>query len=107
MSCFDGEDGSCSVQEVRIRDEVCSSQVRADTNVLDRSCNGGHGCNVSEDWVKVEGAAGEGSVAIVRQCLVKTVNTQYQFLCSGRHVVVPLTPRHGQFRGPGYSGNFG
>jgi hypothetical protein len=65
MPGFDGEDGGGCGQEVFVVDEVCSSQVRADTNMLDRSCNGSHGSNVGEDGVKVEGAGAERSITIV------------------------------------------
>ena len=60
---FDGHDGSGRSEDARVLDEVCGTEVRPDTNVLNELGDRHHGRDVHEHARKVEGASRQRRLA--------------------------------------------
>lgn len=62
MTSFDGEDRSSGDKVSLVGDQTSTSNVRADTNLLDQTSNIDGGCNVSSDGREIERAIDRGRV---------------------------------------------
>jgi len=60
---FDGHDGSSRSQDARVLDEVCSTKVRSDTDVLHELGDRHHGCDIPEHTRKIELASRQRRLA--------------------------------------------
>ena len=63
MARFDGHDGSSRSQDARVLDEVCSTKVRSDTDVLHELGDRHHGCDIPEHTRKIELASRQRRLA--------------------------------------------
>ena len=60
MPCLNGKDGASSSEENGVGEEGSTTEVGADTNVLNNTGGRGHSCNIGKGRGEVELAVGDG-----------------------------------------------